>query len=678
MATRIRIKRGTESQITGYTGTQYEGELAYATNTGEVFVNNGTQFISVGGSSETPTLQSVTDAGNTTTNDINTSGAINLSSGGYIYGDSTNPYLKLNTAQGALLGYGSSYLNNGGSLLFHAGGSAKFYVGNSGSSYFTGYLGIGTTAPSTLLHLRGDSPTLRIEADGANESSIIELVQDGGITGAAIKYNGASNIEALQFNTGVSDVRMTIKRTNGNVGIGTTAPTGKLHVVGTTSIIDSTLKLGNRTGSNGALILQGNNGPNFTIEGVNDTLDFSLVTGNPNGGVIQFSDAIKNVWFANSVGGTFAVRRANSANTDDNFGGIFVESQATTASNGRAIYVSADNNGGIIRSTSYGGVGTTGLLQFQVGGNTSLPETKMVMDASGNLGIGTTAPNSLLHVARTSNGEVLRLQDTTNANQNYVFETEATGSYYGLNLKNSSTGDTIVNFSANGKLGIKTNNPDKALTINETADNDVQIKIGNHFGIGYSQAGQTRSVIGSTYGNDAAMMSFVLGGYTTASDKMTILGSGNVGIGTTAPAHVLHINKDNPYIQIQDSSAPTRGDMSAGIIMKDSTGAQSFQITQSSSVDVSIRANAGDLSLGTFVGTVIKLDGSNVGIGTTAPNSKVHISGTAMQQLRMETAGGPSSSGDTSGRIGDMAYDNDFFYIKTANGWGRVQLDFGF
>jgi hypothetical protein len=270
------------------------------------------------------------------------------------------------------------------------------------------------------------------------------------------------------------------------------------------------------------------------------------------------------------------------------------------------------------------------------------------------------------------------LQDTTNANQNYVFETEATGSYYGLNLKNSSTGDTIVNFSANGKLGIKTNNPDKALTINETADNDVQIKIGNHFGIGYSQAGQTRSVIGSTYGNDAAMMSFVLGGYTTASDKMTILGSGNVGIGTTAPAHVLHINKDNPYIQIQDSSAPTRGDMSAGIIMKDSTGAQSFQITQSSSVDVSIRANAGDLSLGTFVGTVIKLDGSNVGIGTTAPNSKVHISGTAMQQLRMETAGGPSSSGDTSGRIGDMAYDNDFFYIKTANGWGRVQLDFGF
>ena len=69
---------------------------------------------------------------------------------------------------------------------------------------------------------------------------------------------------------------------------------------------------------------------------------------------------------------------------------------------------------------------------------------------------------------------------------------------------------------------------------------------------------------------------------------------------------------------------------------------------------------------------------SNVGIGTTAPNSKVHISGTAMEQLRMETAGGPSSAGDASGRIGDMAYDDDYFYIKTTNGWGRMALDFGY
>jgi len=49
-----------------------------------------------------------------------------------------------------------------------------------------------------------------------------------------------------------------------------------------------------------------------------------------------------------------------------------------------------------------------------------------------------------------------------------------------------------------------------------------------------------------------------------------------------------------------------------------------------------------------------------------------------MRQLRMGTSGGPSSNTDTSGAIGDMAYDDNYFYIKTINGWGRVPLDFGF
>jgi hypothetical protein len=67
-----------------------------------------------------------------------------------------------------------------------------------------------------------------------------------------------------------------------------------------------------------------------------------------------------------------------------------------------------------------------------------------------------------------------------------------------------------------------------------------------------------------------------------------------------------------------------------------------------------------------------------VGVGVTSPTSSMHIDGAAMRQLRINTPGGPTGSGDTSGSIGDIAYDADFFYIKTANGWGRVPLDFGF
>lgn len=157
--------------------------------------------------------------------------AVGYYAGGGDYQGTQSVYLGMNTSPNSwnetnqiVIGYGAS-----------GNGSNSVTLGNASitKTILRGNVGIGTTAPSTLLHLRGDSPTLRIEADGANESSIIELVQDGGVTGAAIKYNGASNIEALQFNTGVSDTRMTIKRATGNVGIGTTAPSSKVHINGT-------------------------------------------------------------------------------------------------------------------------------------------------------------------------------------------------------------------------------------------------------------------------------------------------------------------------------------------------------------------------------------------------------------------------------------------------------------
>lgn len=77
--------------------------------------------------------------------------------------------------------------------------------------------------------------------------------------------------------------------------------------------------------------------------------------------------------------------------------------------------------------------------------------------------------------------------------------------------------------------------------------------------------------------------------------------------------------------------------------------------------------------------TRLHIDSSgNAGFGTEVPTSKLTTEGTAMQQLRMVTAGGPASSADATGNIGDLAYDADYLYIKTSNGWGRLALDFAF
>jgi len=262
------------------------------------------------------------------------------------------------------------------------------------------------------------------------------------------------------------------------------------------------------------------------------------------------------------------------------------------------------------------------------------------------------------------------------------------------------TGDSYFT----GNVGIGTTSPTEKLELSSSGTTKIKIGSTNSFGRGielYTTGAATFLDVEGNFSirkyNDDPLWTaqagtvianqYFYGGYINfrqrggATDlaqiglengSNTYFNTGNFGIGTTAPAHVLHINKDNPYIQIQDSSAPTRADMSAGIIMKDSTGAQSFGITQSNSVDVSIRANAGDLSLGTFAGTVIKLDGNNVGIGTTAPSEKLEVNGNvkASKVLVNTTNAGYTFYSNGESRINNITFQsvgNDDYLQKSAS-----------
>jgi hypothetical protein len=69
----------------------------------------------------------------------------------------------------------------------------------------------------------------------------------------------------------------------------------------------------------------------------------------------------------------------------------------------------------------------------------------------------------------------------------------------------------------------------------------------------------------------------------------------------------------------------------------------------------------------------------NIGINNETPTSKLDILGTnGYQQLRLRTNYTPSSTADTNGEIGDIAWDNSYLYIKTGTGWGRLALDYVF
>ena len=68
-----------------------------------------------------------------------------------------------------------------------------------------------------------------------------------------------------------------------------------------------------------------------------------------------------------------------------------------------------------------------------------------------------------------------------------------------------------------------------------------------------------------------------------------------------------------------------------------------------------------------------------VGIGTETPTSRLDISGgTGYNQFRMRTSYSATTSGDTNGSIGDMAWNDNYLYIRTNMGWGRISLDYSF
>ncbi|GBD34539.1 hypothetical protein HRbin35_00268 [bacterium HR35] len=197
-----------------------------------------------------------------------------------------------------------------------------------------------------------------------------------------------------------------------------------------------------------------------------------------------------------------------------------------------------------------------GVIQTQ---NTGLFINTSTYFTSGNVGIGTTAPGAKLDVNGDINfaayswlksGGVALLSYGGGDNATYLRCASDK-----CHFQNAAGNMDFITINS-GNVGIGTTNPDMKLTIYGSGQNLMKIQSSDQYPRLYFQSAD--SVVGGVFNWDSSKnIYFGETGYTgeyyfrgtgnirIGNDRVFISSSGNVGIGTTDPAHKLHLVRND-------------------------------------------------------------------------------------------------------------------------------------
>jgi hypothetical protein len=257
-----------------------------------------------------------------------------------------------------------------------------------------------------------------------------------------------------------------------------------------------------------------------------------------------------------------------------------------------------------------------------VGGtNVAAPEaTVMTMQSNGNVGIGTTTPDTKLHITG-----ILKLVENSNTafyagnyvrvfgDQNYGFRNTS-----GTTVANISMGGN--SYFNGGNVGIGTTDPSFKLHV------DSDVASGDVCFIHHDNASQSSGTvmrIRSDAGNNAG--SALLNVENNSGAALYVRGDRNVGIGTTSPLYKLQVQD---RIHIEDTAT-----LQPKISFSENTNSNGEFVLEYNGV------GGGAVNYVSFysevTGWVSKGNGLNyipqngyVGIGTTAPGEKLEVEGT--------------------------------------------------
>lgn len=297
-------------------------------------------------------------------------GNIELGTGGYIYGDTTTPYLRLSNAAGAVLGYSNAYISLGETFVYNSGGTERFRIVSS-----TGNVGINTSAPSGKL-TSYVSATRQINLHSGSIGADFSVICDNsGNPAVQIKGTGTADLFSVLDNT---------------TEVFKIADGGNVSVDGNISL-DGTHKVSFGQGHSIAA-----SGSKLNIIGFDNSAGINLITqGSAGGKAVNFQT------------GTHSSNFATVASIDDSGnlsleGGITVEGPSASADGlhlKQQNYISFSDASSVysrFRSSS------TGIFQFQDGSyniGIQLRTSGNSYFNGGSVSIGTTAPSDFATIA---------------------------------------------------------------------------------------------------------------------------------------------------------------------------------------------------------------------------------------------------------------------------------------
>ena len=202
-------------------------------NSGDVLINNSSISTLKSGGSLYLDLNTFGDLGGRNFRVQNNGNVhLNIDSSGNVGIGTTSPSEKLDVVGRVRASYDTSNYyeigasSAGGFVVGKSGGVETVNIRTYGNSHFNGgNVGIGTTSPNRSLHVIG-----QVAIDNSTSPSGGLLVSPDGTSNKVYSRTGnaTSSAHPLDFISG-SSTSMRIA-TNGNVGIGTTSPLGKLQV----------------------------------------------------------------------------------------------------------------------------------------------------------------------------------------------------------------------------------------------------------------------------------------------------------------------------------------------------------------------------------------------------------------------------------------------------------------